>query len=61
MASFQAGLVLLDECEAQIIRARMAEAAARHLYQGSSPQQVICLACKEVGDFVTLLKHMKTR
>jgi 3-deoxy-D-manno-octulosonate 8-phosphate phosphatase KdsC-like HAD superfamily phosphatase len=58
MDSFKAGLVLLDESEAQIIRARMAEEAIRHLFQGSAEQQVICLECREVGDFVTLLKHM---
>jgi len=60
VATFQAGLILLDESEAEIIRGRMKEEAERHLYRGSTEQQVICLECREVGDIVTLLKHIST-
>jgi len=60
VANFHANLVILDESEAQIIRARMGEQTDRDLSNGSLQTQMVCLVCGQLGDFVGLQEHVRT-
>ncbi|KIM49545.1 hypothetical protein M413DRAFT_438730 [Hebeloma cylindrosporum] len=60
-SDFYSSVVILDQLETLIIRARMNEERERKLCKDSSQGQMVCLRCMMVEkDFFTLQKHVRT-